>query len=136
MPINLTCVLPRAKTMNKSNSIQVTRQEDVTVITLGAEYEKLEEGNLQEVRTKVLSAIEDAEPPWVVVDLANVKFFGSAFIEVLFRAWNRLEKADGGKFAISGLTPYCREVLQVTNLDQLWDIQDTRADAINQLSVA
>ncbi len=122
--------------MSNNNSIQVTRQEDITIITLGAEYEKLEEGHLQEVRSEVLSAIENAEPPRVVIDLSNVTFFGSAFIEILFRAWNRLEKADGGKFVISGLTPYCREVLQVTNLDQLWDIQDTRADAINQLSAA
>lgn len=119
--------------MTNQDSIQVTRQDDITIITLGPEYQKLEEGHLQEVKTDILAAVENAEPPLVVLDLSNVSFFGSAFIEVLFRAWNRLENADNGKLVICGLEPYCKEVLKVTNLHKLWDLIDTRSDAIAKL---
>ncbi|WP_166825469.1 STAS domain-containing protein [Thalassoroseus pseudoceratinae] len=122
--------------MPNNDSIHVSRQDDITIITLGPEYQKLEEGHLQEVRTEILTAVESAEPPLVVLDMSNVNFFGSAFIEILFRAWNRLEKAENGKFVICGLMPYCKEVLQVTNLDRIWELVETRDDAIAQLQTA
>jgi anti-anti-sigma factor len=74
-----------------------------------------------------------ADPPLVILDLSHTKYFGSAFIEILFRAWNRLKGRDGGRFCISGLTPYCKEVIEVTHLNELWKIFDTLDQAIADL---
>jgi anti-anti-sigma regulatory factor len=68
-----------------------------------------------------------------VLDLSHTKFFGSAFIEIMFRAWNRLGSRPGGSFAISGLTPYCSEVIATTHLDRLWPIFDTQDDAVRHM---
>lgn len=102
---------------------------DVTVIAFGTQFETLDEFTLDQVRDFVLEAAKSANPPRVVIDLSHTKFFGSSFIEVLFRVWNRVNSA-GGKFALAGLTSYCREVLEVTHLDKLWPMLPNEAEAV------
>lgn len=119
--------------MADSRSLQVTKTQGVTIIALGPEYENLDEWDLDDVRNGILDATKDLDPPRVVLDLSHTKFFGSSFIEVLFRVWNRMKSLENGRFAISGLTPYCAEVLEVTHLNQLWEIFDTKEDAIKTL---
>jgi anti-anti-sigma factor len=113
---------------------EIRKQDGVTVIALGPEFETLDEWGLDALGKSMLDAAEDADPPKVVVDLANVKFFGSSFIEILFRVWNRLNTRDGGQFGISGLAPYCREILEVTHLDKLWRLYESETDAVAGMS--
>ncbi len=111
----------------------VTTEKGVTVISLGSDYENLDEWDLDPVRKAILDATKDPDPPFVLIDLSKVKFFASSFIELLFRVWNRMKTLDGGRFAICGLTPYCAEILEVTHLNQLWEIHDTKEEAIDSL---
>jgi anti-anti-sigma factor len=111
----------------------ISKESGVTVIQLGPEYENLDDRLLEGLRSAALEISKGADPPWVVIDLSNTKFFGSAFIEILFRLWNRMNARPGGQFAISGLTPYCAEVLKITHLDALWKIFPTRAAAVQAL---
>jgi anti-anti-sigma factor len=113
---------------------EIVKQNGVTVIALGPGYEQLDEPNLDELTKIVLEAVNAADPPRVVVDLSHTRFFGSAFIEVLFRAWHRLNSRDGGRLGLCGLTPYCREVIDVTHLDRLWNVYATRDEAVGSLS--
>lgn len=110
-------------------------QDGVTVISLGSDYESLEESQLDQLRDLLLTVAQDAEPPWVVLDLSHTRFFGSSFIEVMFRLANRIE-ARKGRFAISGLTSYCAEILKITHLDQLWRTYPDRETAIVALAKA
>lgn len=119
--------------MTESNQPDnVTRQEGVTIIALGPEYENLDEAILDDLRKLILDAVASADPPLVVLDLSHTKFFGSAFIEILFRAWNRVQQQNG-EFCLSGLTPYCAEVIDVTHLNRLWSIYKTREEAVAAL---
>ena len=112
---------------------EVLQIDGVTVIALGNDYENLDDAVLDDLRKFILEAVADADPPLVVLDLSHTKFFGSAFIEVLFRAWNRIEKQGGGEFCLSGLTQYCAEVIDVTHLNRLWAIYKTREEAVQAL---
>lgn len=103
--------------------------DEVTVIQLGPEYENLNEPLLMKLQPMILEAVDQASPPYVVMDLSHTKFFGSAFIELLFLAWKRL-KARGGNFALAGVTKYCLEVIEITHLDQLWPVCPTRDEAL------
>ncbi len=109
---------------------RVEKRGAVTCILLGPEFETLDEARLDTIRTQLLEAAAAANPPRVVIDLTFTTFFGSSFIEVLFRIWNRINGATGGKFAIAGLGPYCREVLEVTHLDRLWKLYPTLDEAV------
>ncbi len=120
--------------MTTSNpSENVFYQDGVTVIALGREYENLDDAVLESVRKVILDGVDSANPPVVVLDLSHTKFFGSAFIEILFRAWNRLEGQTGGQFCLCGLTPYCAEVIDVTHLNRIWEVYDNREDAVAAL---
>lgn len=104
---------------------RVEKRGDVTCILLGPDFETLDETRLDTIRAQLLDAAAAANPAKVVIDLQFTSFFGSSFIEVLFRIWNRINSAPNGKFAISGLNAYCREVLEVTHLDRLWKLYPT-----------
>ena len=119
--------------MTATRNPTISRDHDVTVVALGPEYESLDEFELDDLRDALLKIASTADPPRVVLDLSHTRFFGSAFIELLFRAWNRLNSRNSGKFAISGLTPYCKEVIEITHLDQLWDVYDTTQQAVKAL---
>ncbi|MCH8830403.1 MAG: STAS domain-containing protein [Planctomycetes bacterium] len=108
----------------------VSQQDGVTVIALGPEYENLDEHLLDELQRSILAVVDEAKPPRIVLDLSHTQFFGSAFIEVLFRAWNRINSREGGRFSVSGLTPYCAEVVSITHLDQLWQIHKSKEEAV------
>lgn len=120
---------PEAATMPAARTPAVETQHGVTVIHLGPEYENLDESLLDELRASILDVAETADPPKVVLDLSHTKFFGSAFIEIMFRAWKRVD-ARGGTFALSGLTKYCAEIVEVTHLDRLWQIYPDRDAAV------
>lgn len=113
---------------------EIVKEGQVTVVALGPEYENLDEPRLDALTDVLLQVAETASPPIVVLDLSHTSFFGSAFIEVIFRMWNRLNHREGGKFTICGLSEYCTEVLEVTHLDQLWETFDTRDAAIKALN--
>lgn len=112
----------------------IHKRGNVTVIAFGSQFETLDEYALDQCRDFVLETAKTADPPKVVIDLSHTKFFGSSFIEVLFRIWNRIHAQAEGQFAIAGLTPYCREVLEVTHLDKLWPLLPSEDAAVAQLS--
>ncbi len=112
---------------------EIRKCGNVTVIAFGPQFETLDEFALDKIRDFVLEAAKAADPPKVVIDLSYTNFFGSSFIEILFRVWNRVNGA-GGKFALAGLTPYCREVLEITHLDKLWTILPNADEAVSTIA--
>lgn len=118
--------------MTSGRAPEVFQQDSVTIVALGPGYEQLDELHLEELSTVILDAAGAAKPPRVVIDLSHTKFFGSGFIEILFRSWHRLNARDG-RLGLCGLTPYCQEVIEVTHLDRLWSISPTREEAIREV---
>jgi anti-anti-sigma factor len=117
-----------------SESLYTDQVGTVTVIRLGSLYENLTEIVLPKLQERMFQVVDTAEPPHVVVDLKNVVFFGTAFIEVLFRIWHRVNRRDG-RFALCGLREYPREVLRVAKLDSVWKIYPD-AETASQAFVA
>lgn len=111
---------------------QIELVDEVTVIQLGPGYENVSEQLLGTLQPIVLKAVEGANPPFVVMDLSQTKFFGSSFIELLFLIWKQL-KARDGNLALAGVTEYCLEVIEITHLDQLWPVCPTRQEALTKV---
>jgi anti-anti-sigma factor len=109
----------------------------VTVIGLGPAFQIIDEHVLDSgLGESMIEIADEANPPVVVLDLSHTRFFGSSFIEVLFRLWTRLQARAGGTFAICGLTPHCSDVLKITHLDTLWRLFPDRDEAVRSLSPA
>jgi anti-sigma B factor antagonist len=117
--------------MHPTKKPRTLHDGDITIVEFGDEFEHLGEDVMPAVAQSVHDAGE-AIVPKVLLDLSSVKFFGSSFIEVLYRLWKQMESRQG-RFAISGLHPYCKEVLEVTNLDKLWTITPDRESGLAAL---
>lgn len=116
-------------------SIKVTHHEvdGVQVLTIGSESISIDEDNLEEISQQLLDFIVSI-PPQIVVDMHHIEFYGSSFIETLFRMWNRVKASENGHFGLAGLQPYCREILTITNLDSVWPIFDDVDTAVAKFS--
>ncbi len=120
----------RGRVVSAPKSPTITHEQGVTVISLGADYENLNESGLDALNSMLLRTAAEADPPHLVLDLSHLRYFGSGFIEALFRAWNVLNARPGGRLSLCGLTAYCREVVEITHLDQLWRVFETREEAV------
>ena len=110
---------------------QIHNEGDVTVVTFEPNSARITEDCISDTLQLLLSAVQGAQP-CMLIDLSHVDFFGSSFIEVLFRVWNRIQHSHG-RFALCSLTPNCSEVIEVTNLDRLWPTFPTRAAGLQAL---
>ena len=109
----------------------------VTTIGLGPDYENLnnsQESLLDELGEILIVTAHNAETPLVVIDLPYTMTFGSVFLGVLFRVWLRLKSRQSGRLGLCQVTPFCREVLQITHLDRIWEVFDTRDEAVRALA--
>jgi anti-sigma B factor antagonist len=121
--------------MTNSGPLSVVKEGNVTVVIFGSGQRHLSEIGLEAIQTQLVGVAETARPPRLVLDMAATEFFGSSFIEVLFKVWRELNTQPEAKFAISGLQDHCREVLEITNLYKLWPIFVTRSEAVAATSV-
>lgn len=116
--------------MSMSGPLNVVKDGDVTVVVFGPGQRHLDEVGLEAIGNQLIEVAGAANPPKMVLDMTATEFFGSSFIEVLFRVWKRLKAQPDARFAICGLQEYCREVLEITHLDKLWPLCATREEAV------
>ncbi len=116
--------------MANASLIEIEHVGPVTIIGLSARCQLIEDALLEPLGAELLDVARTAMPPQVVLDLSRTKFFGSGFIEVLLRVWKELQQKSDSRLVLCGVQTYCREVLEITHLDQLWPMVATREDAI------
>lgn len=118
--------------MNITKSPGKSVEQGVNILSLGEAYENIDEVAMDGLRGFLTEEAKTVEPPRLILDMSGVNFFGSSFIELLFVVSKRLTERKG-TFAICGLSTYCKEVIQITHLDHVWTIRETRAEAIETL---
>ena len=122
--------------MTDIEPFDIEQEHGITVAKFRQSFSQLDELAVESVNRKLGELVSLLPQPMLVLDMSQVEFFGSSFIESVFRAWKRLQTRPGAKFAMCRLQPYCREVLEVTHLDQLWTLYATREEAVSKLQSA
>lgn len=118
----------------KSGVIQIKRQGELAIIEPTNEVESMEWELIEQAAEIVLQPLKREPPAGVIVDLSQVSYFGSVFLSLLLRC-HKLVKQQGGEMVLCGVSPRARELLEVTALDTIWAIYDTREEAISALSI-
>jgi anti-anti-sigma factor len=121
-----------ANESSTSESFRVQRHGDIAVITPAPEVESMPENLIQQAAEIVLAPLRKAPPAGLVIDLSQVKFFGSVFISFLLKC-HMLARRHGSEVVLSGATPRARELLHLTALDTLWAIYDNLDEALEAL---
>jgi anti-anti-sigma factor len=117
---------------NPTESFQVERQGDIAVIIPASEVESMSESLIQQAAEAVLAPLRRNPPDGLVIDLSQVKFFGSVFISFLLKC-HMLVKRHGSEVVLAGASDRIRELLHLTALDTLWALYTTRDEAVQSL---
>jgi anti-sigma B factor antagonist len=122
----------RSEPLLADEFFQVKRHGDAAVVIPSPEVEQLPESLMQPAAAMLLAPLKEDPPSHVIVDLAGVRYFGSAFITLLLRL-HLISKQQGSELILSGVNSRVRELLKTTALDTIWAIYETRHEALDAL---
>jgi len=88
----------------------------------------------QELRQKLTGAIKDGKTR-IVVDLTDTTYLDDIGLGVFMAAWKKL-RARGGALVFVNVDPKIAKTFEITGLDELFAIRDTRDAAIAALDDA
>ncbi|HEX5445666.1 MAG TPA: STAS domain-containing protein [Pirellulales bacterium] len=112
---------------------QVLHESDVTIVAVDTHYDSLDEAKLDQFSKLLLSTVDRAKTPVVLLDLAEADFIGSTFLGILVRAWKRLRDRQG-RLALCHVNQVCGDVLRASKLDTIWEIFPSREAAVRELA--
>jgi anti-anti-sigma factor len=104
---------------------QVSRRDDVTLVDVEGQ---LIVGNRQELKQKVLEHLEKGERKFVI-DFSSTGYIDSSGLGVLVSLSKKIRE-QGGELRLSSLNEDLRTLFELTKLDTLFTIADTRAEAL------
>ena len=80
----------------------------------------------------VVQALGEDPPAGIVVDMSQVNYVGSLFVNFLLKC-HMLAKRHGTEIVLAGASEPARELLHLLDLETLWAIYDTRQEAVDAL---
>jgi anti-anti-sigma factor len=114
----------------KIDGARLPPESDFVVVRLPeVAYGSLDEKKLARVRRLLLGVASQPGPPYLIVDLSGVHYFGARLIGVVVSAWDELNK-QGRRLILCGLNPYCAQLLQTFQLGRLFAIHPTPEAAL------
>lgn len=99
--------------------MQVTRTGDQVVVRF-ARLTSLNEYHADQVGKQLLALADPAGTKFVTLDLGNVEYLTSTVLGHLVALHKRLAMA-GGRLTLDHVGPTVREILHITQLDQVFD---------------
>ena len=110
----------------------ITNQQGIHVVTvIGSQLSDLMLQN--EFFDEIMHFIEHEQPRSIVVDLSNVVYCNTGFIETLIALKRKMDES-GGRLRLCALSDHLRETFQILNLPgTVFPIDNTVADAVAAL---
>ena len=102
-------------------AFQVSREGEVTVVDVDGQ---LIVGNRQELKQKVLTQLEQGERKFLV-DFTNTGYIDSSGLGVLVSLSKKIQEQEG-ELRLASLNDDLRTLFELTKLDTLFHIADTR----------
>ncbi|RMH22063.1 MAG: anti-sigma factor antagonist [Gemmatimonadetes bacterium] len=107
---------------------QVSKTGDVTVVDVDGQ---LIVGNRQELKQKVLEELEAGERKFLI-DFSNTGYIDSSGLGVLVSLSKKIRE-KGGELRLAGLNEDLRTLFELTKLDTLFRIAESREEALQGL---
>jgi anti-sigma B factor antagonist len=111
---------PRRIDVSESANISVVRFKDQKIIDPEA---------IQELGQELFDLIDRDERSKLVLNFDNVEFLSSAALGKLI-TFEKKAKRVGADLILTNISPEIFQVFAITNLDKLFKIKDTEADAL------
>jgi anti-sigma B factor antagonist len=107
---------------------EVTKQDDVTILDVEGQ---LIVGNRQELKQKVLEELESGERRFLI-DFERTGYIDSSGLGVLVSLSKKIRE-QGGELRLANLNEDLRTLFELTKLDTLFQISNSREEALSSL---
>ena len=108
--------------------VSVTRHKDIRIIEF-TNNRILDEANIAEIGSTLVSMIEEGDNPKLLLDFATVDHLSSAALGMLINANNKIRERNG-QLRLANIKPQILEVFVITKLNKLFRILPSRAEAL------
>ena len=108
--------------------LRISQQGDVTQIEF-LDRNILDEANIQAIGDEIGQLIDDAGTPRLLISFSNVDHLSSAALGTLITI-NKRVNDKSGMLRLADIDPQIYEVFAITRLDKLFQIHETRDDAL------
>jgi anti-sigma B factor antagonist len=114
--------------MTLHRRIRASQTGGVTVVEF-LDHKILDAGIIQELAEELYALVERDGVRELLLDFKNVEFLSSAALNKLIILDKKVKKSSG-RLKLCNLEPGIREVFNITQLNQLFEIKDTVQDAL------
>ena len=118
--------------MADDDQIQVSVEQGITVVRLGTDFASIYESDLSRL-SHIRELANSVTPARIVLDLANTRYFGSAFIGFLIAIASRLNERYHGRLCLTSLAPFATMALEATKADSMMSLCGSIDDAVSAL---
>lgn len=105
-------------------------QNNIAIVTL--ECENLDAGSVKEFKAKLAPLLE--EHTYMIFDLSRVKFVDSSGLGVMLSCLRKLN-AKEGDLKLCGMTKQVRALFELVRMQRIFDIMNTREEAVKSFNV-
>ncbi len=114
--------------MSQLNRIEVSESASVSVIRF-LDQKIIDPEAIQELGQELFDLVEHEDRKKLVLNFENVEFLSSAALGKLI-TFEKKSKRNDAKLILTNISPEIFQVFAITNLDKLFQIKDTEADAL------
>ena len=118
--------------MPEEKRLECTQLDGVTVVNF-VDSKILDFNIIEQIATELNELIDEQKTSKLLLNLSNVEFLSSAALNKLIVLDKKMKKL-GGKVALAELQPQVYEVFAITQLTQLFPIEDREVAAVNVLN--
>lgn len=118
--------------MSQFECIELDNVDEVSVVKFTDE-KVMDPARIEQMGNELLRISDSQDSEKVLINFSNVKFFSSAAINKLIVMEKRM-RAKGGQVMLSNLRPEVRDLFDLTNLNDLFQIEDEQNTAIKSLA--
>ncbi|MSR56180.1 MAG: anti-sigma factor antagonist [Planctomycetaceae bacterium] len=120
--------------MDASQSFSLERHSEFARLAISPELNAFHWADVERSAAAILTALEAAKVPAVIVDLSSLEYLGSAQVTLLVRVWKAIKTWEG-RMVVLVTAPVVREVLKTAGLTTLWEFADSNAAAYDALGL-
>ena len=114
--------------MSTSRRIEVNESANVSVVRFN-DQKIIDPEAIQEVGQDLFDLVEKDDRKKLVLNFANVEFLSSAALGKLI-TFEKKAKRNDAELILTNISPEIFQVFAITNLDKLFQIKDSEADAL------
>ena len=114
--------------MSKQSRIEVSDSSNVSVVRF-RDQKIIDPEAIQELGQELFDLVDQDARGKIVLNFSNVEFLSSAALGKLITFEKKVKK-EGAELILTDISPEIFQVFAITNLDKLFQIKDSEADAL------